>query len=164
MVHIKDIFKGIVAGRERSDIKSLLAEGNNHYEAGEFEKAIQCFDRIIDFNPKCADAYYGKGLSLTKLGLYEEAIKNFDKVLAVHPTLIQVLFQKGNTLAYLARFEEAIEHFDRVIKLNPDFIDAFTNKAICYRRLGEYSKAFLCVKDADMTRGKQYLGYSLLKK
>jgi tetratricopeptide (TPR) repeat protein len=43
-------------------------------KAGEYEKAIECFDKAIELNPNAALAYNNRGNAYKDLGQYERAI------------------------------------------------------------------------------------------
>ncbi|MBE9592474.1 MAG: tetratricopeptide repeat protein [Proteobacteria bacterium] len=46
--------------------------------SGEYEKAIECFDRAIELDPNDAIGYYNRGLTYCYLKQYERGIENFD--------------------------------------------------------------------------------------
>ena len=49
--------------------------GNFEYESGNFEKAMEYYDKIIAIDPQNDAAWYNKGLALSSLGRKEEAIR-----------------------------------------------------------------------------------------
>ncbi len=61
----------------------LLLRGNIHYKIGEYEKALYCYDRVIQLSPKIYIGYYNKGAALYMLGRYKEALKEFKKALCL---------------------------------------------------------------------------------
>ena len=46
---------------------------------------MEAFDKAIEINPQDSDAWYNKGLALTKLNKYDEAMKTYDKAIEIHP-------------------------------------------------------------------------------
>jgi tetratricopeptide (TPR) repeat protein len=44
-----------------------------------FDEAIKAYDKAIEIDPQHSNAWYNKGLALTKLNRSNEAIKAFDK-------------------------------------------------------------------------------------
>jgi hypothetical protein len=50
-----------------------LEEGNNHYNAKEYQKAIFAYNQAIEQDFKYAPAYFEKGKALTRLKRYQEA-------------------------------------------------------------------------------------------
>ena len=61
------------------------------------DEAICCFDKVLEIDPKNADALGLKGCSLRELGKYDEAIQRFDKVLEIDPKSVPAWHNKGNT-------------------------------------------------------------------
>jgi tetratricopeptide (TPR) repeat protein len=52
---------------------------------GREEEAIDCYDKTLELNPRKADAWHPKGISLGSLGRFAEAIHCFDKALELYP-------------------------------------------------------------------------------
>jgi tetratricopeptide (TPR) repeat protein len=152
---LRDIVRGLGFQRE-TDPHSILQRGTSFIIHGEYHDAMHCFEWLIEHQPHCSEAYYWKGWLLHKLGLYEEAIRHLDVALEIDPDSKKVLLQKGNSLAFLARFEEAIQYYDRALAIDPQFTEALSNKAICYRRLGDHQRANQCIDDLARARGKYY--------
>jgi tetratricopeptide (TPR) repeat protein len=46
---------------EANERTELLREGDEKYEADEFEAAIDCYDRAIELDPEDASGYYKRG-------------------------------------------------------------------------------------------------------
>ena len=64
----------------------------------EHGKAIKCYDKALEIDPKYALAWYNKGTTFAKLGNYKEAIEYFDKVLAIDPKNVNALINKALAL------------------------------------------------------------------
>ncbi len=124
------------------------------FDRQEYDEAVRCFDSILDTYPRCAEAYYRKGWTLNRLGLYEEAARCFDTALDLKPRYKEALFQKANSCAYLARFEEAIRLYDQVLEIDPQSADTWSNKAICYRRLGDAERYLACMDEVARAKGE----------
>ena len=65
------------------DVPSLIVKGFMLYELGWYKEAIECFDKVLEIQPKFAMAWYSKGCALLMLGRYEEALECFNKALAM---------------------------------------------------------------------------------
>jgi len=63
------------------------------------EEAIEAYNKAIEINPKYADAWYNKGVTLVQLERQEEAIKAFDKAIEIYPKYAGAWNNKGVALA-----------------------------------------------------------------
>lgn len=93
------------------DIIALNQKGILLHRAGEYEKAINCYDRIIaqTDTEKTRSALYNKSLALKELGKYEAALNFMNKIIRQDPDnprikkqkeIILELIDKGKTLPY----------------------------------------------------------------
>jgi tetratricopeptide (TPR) repeat protein len=63
--------------------EELNDEGVSHHSQGEFETAVEFFDKALKLDPSIVAACSNRGLALSKLGRYEDAIESFDRALAI---------------------------------------------------------------------------------
>ena len=77
--------------------------GNCHYQSGELEDAIRCFDMTLGIRRKYPKALYNTGVALGELGRFEEAVLLYDECLAVNPGVAMVMTNKAVALARLRR-------------------------------------------------------------
>jgi tetratricopeptide (TPR) repeat protein len=57
-----------VAAQQNSEEKDLFFRGNNAYQQGRYEEAIEYFDRVLAIDPDHWDALNNKALALDRLG------------------------------------------------------------------------------------------------
>ena len=66
---------------------SLLERAKMFLEDKEWDKSIEYFERVLDINPKCGEAYAGKFLSTKQIDSIENLKKCFvDKVNHLKPS------------------------------------------------------------------------------
>jgi len=58
---------------------ALVKEGNNAYNAGEYDKAVTAYDEALKEAAESPHVYFNKGAALYKKGDYEGAIEAFEK-------------------------------------------------------------------------------------
>ncbi len=58
-----------------TDAKTYYQQGNDYYEKGDYDKAIENYNMAILLNPVFSEAYFNRALSYYQL-------KNFDKSIA----------------------------------------------------------------------------------
>jgi len=116
-------------GRSTSqNVVTLTSEGNALYSQGQYDEALQAFDKAIEIGPQYSPAWHGKGWTLENLGRYEEALQAFDKAIEIDPQYTLAWDGKGWALNSLGRFEEALQAFDKAIEISPQYGDAWYGK------------------------------------
>jgi len=84
------------------------------------QKAMECFDKAIDFDPLNYLAWSNKGLILKKLARTEDAISCYDKAIEINPKFPNAWFNKGVLMGTIGKTEEAIMCLDQVLRMKPD--------------------------------------------
>ncbi|WP_406662378.1 tetratricopeptide repeat protein [Methanolobus sp. ZRKC3] len=87
------------------DIISLNQKGMLLHKAGEYEKAINCYDRILAQvdTEKTVSAIYNKSLALKAMGKYEAALNYLNKVIRQDPDNPRVKDQKASVLKLMGK-------------------------------------------------------------
>ncbi len=83
---------------ERRDAVDWYEGGIIFHRSGNYEKAIQCYDRALERDPKHATAWNNKGLALYNLGRYDEAIQCYDRALVIDPEYASAKNNRDNAL------------------------------------------------------------------
>lgn len=68
----------VVQNPSGATVDSLLKRGNLFLEDGDWEQADRYFDRVLDINPECAEAYVGKALATEKCESFSVYIDKLD--------------------------------------------------------------------------------------
>ena len=93
-----------------------LAEGQKWLDAGEAQKALDCFEKILAAQPQNAAALVKKAAALDKLGRTDEALVFCDRAIAEDGALTtSALLQKGGLLNRLSRYEEALKCYEQAM-------------------------------------------------
>lgn len=129
MIKISDKIKGIsliilfiifVTPVFGQSVNELVNEGISYGKLGEYNKAIETFDKAIAINPDEKVAWYNKGIAYDKLGEYEKSIEAYNGAITIDPDFADAWNNKGIALGRLGKNDEAIQAFDRVLDINPD--------------------------------------------
>ncbi len=110
-------------------------------ESGEYNKAIEAYNKAIAIDPNYKIAWNNKGVAFVHLGEYKKAIEAFDRSIIIDPNDKEVWFIKGSAFAALGEYEKTIEASDRALAIDPDYKEAWYGKGIAFIYLGEYEKA-----------------------
>jgi tetratricopeptide (TPR) repeat protein len=70
---------------------------------GRYQESIDCYDKILSFDPKNSIAWFDKGASLMRLARYQEALQCLNEALRINPGLTFVQNERINCLKKLGR-------------------------------------------------------------
>ena len=113
-----DFYKENIALRQLIlEAKDFYNQGNDLYDSGDYQKALEAYDKAIAIKPDDIDTWYNRGISLGNLKRYEEAIESFDKAIAIKSDDASTWYNRGYSLDKLQRYQEALESYDKAIKI-----------------------------------------------
>ena len=110
-------------------------------QEGDVEPAIPLLERALALSPNLAKAQYFLGVVLKSLGRYDEALTELRAAAATYPRDRVVLGQLGRVQFLQRKFAEAVATFERVLAVDPEDLQAHYNLMLCYRGLGDESRA-----------------------
>lgn len=113
--------------KDPQGIQTNFQAGVYYFEAKEYSKAIQFFQKAIDSNDsknleKKHDALFNLGISYLEIGNFKLAISTFNSYLSKYPNgdLVSVLFFRANAYEELNLKEEAKADYKKVLELTLD--------------------------------------------
>lgn len=96
-------------------------QGVAYLESGQFENAIDEFDRAIELDDQFAQAFWGRGEAWLALGEYETAVADFNRVVAQHPTTFPSIYvYRAAAYTQLENYPAAIADYETLLSLNPE--------------------------------------------
>ncbi len=108
------------AGATVGGAESLVSQGMEKINEGDYELALELFDSAIGKDAESAEAYRGRGIVLYHRGAYDEAIAAFEKALELFGNSNDNL--SADTMKYYAeclyetgRYEEAVVTYNKLI-------------------------------------------------
>ncbi len=84
-------------------------------DAGQPQKALVFFDRLLAAHPDHAETLVRKSAALEKLGRLPAALEACDRAIARDDTFTPAFLQKGGLLNKLNRHDEALNCFEQVL-------------------------------------------------
>ena len=131
---------GILAVNDRYlDARHLLALTQS--ELGNYNAALDNYNRVLAINPGFADALNNRGNTLQKLGRFDEALESYQRALALRPDYAEALNNRGNALHNLKRFDEALESLGQALEIRSDYADTLNNRGVIFQELGRFDEA-----------------------
>ena len=125
-------------------IKDLKDKISDYKKLGEYEKTLECYDKIIELDPTNKLSWEVKSNYLSGHAKYDEALELWDKAIELNSTEDWPWANKAYCLQDLKRFEEALECWDKAIELEPTNSWYWVGKAGCLKKLGRHDEAGKC--------------------
>jgi len=126
---------------------SLYDQGIAAVHQKDFKKALQCFSRVVQDNPKNPDALNMLAFSQRKLGHMDEAIANYQRALVLRPNFREAMQYLSE--AYVELGEEQVEQFRKT-----------GDTARCDEGIANYKKALALTP--NFAEAREYLGEAYL--
>jgi tetratricopeptide (TPR) repeat protein len=118
--------------------KSKVAR--EHFEAGNYQKALELLKKAIEINPSSAEAYSRAGKVYDALGQPEQAIAYFTKALELNPRSPETHTNLGIVLARRANLK-AERHLRDALELDPEYAMGHLNMGVFLSQTGRVEPA-----------------------
>ncbi len=146
-----------------------LAEGLKYFQAGDFNKAIEFFEKGSVKFPKSVEVNYDLGVSYLRSGRTDEAIARIRKALELNPNLIEAYFALGECHFAKGETQNALDAFSRALEIQPGNAQVYYNLGIVYYNNDKTDEAILYFEKAKELNPKlasayYQLGLALIKK
>ena len=154
---LSDAFKCFERGLKRFPFSEILLSdlAAAHTSAGEYQKALDIYQRVLQINPEYTAARIGLGTTLNNWGSeyarnkdWEQALACYQQALEYDPACRPALQNLGETLMRVGweqgangDMEGAISTYQKLIAVAPDNPEVHNNLGVIHFRQREYSKA-----------------------
>lgn len=118
-----------------------LERGDELFQQQRYDKATECYDRVLQAVPDDPILWFKRGLSLEHLHRYEDAIAAYTRVTRLQSQDYLAWFKKGKVLEQLKRYKEALSAYESVIRLQPDNYWAWHDRASILETLEQFEDA-----------------------
>jgi len=120
----------------KNDLNALMAYGLVNIQRRTFDRAINCFSKLLQAAPKRALAYYALAVSFYELGNLLESYKQLTKCVQLNPHFVDAHDLLAKLLIANKKYDKAYVVLRKVIELDDDRPDAYFNLALVCKRLG----------------------------
>lgn len=101
----------------KQEAAGLKKQGNDHYQAGEYAKALDAYSRSIELNPQEHTTYSNRSAAYLKLGnSAAEALADAVRCVELAPTWAKGYSRQASALQELKRWDEAVAACQRGLK------------------------------------------------
>jgi len=137
-------------------------------EAGDYDKAEECFRQALAIQPDFSEALANLGWLRERACAMEEAEVCYRRSIAIRPDVIQPYLNFGVLLMNLRRFAEAEALYRQALQVAPDSPAAWSNLGVllaCIKRETEAEQCYRKAMQLDNTYAKAQfnLSYILLR-
>lgn len=94
--------------------------GNQYFKEGEYQRAIEEYEKAISLQPDFAPAYNRLGMAYAILKDFEKAEKNFQKVIELAPEVDQGYLNLGLLYELKGERDRAISLLEKALAINPE--------------------------------------------
>jgi len=109
--------------------------GYAYDELGEYQRALQDYDRAIELDPNYAKAYHNRGIAYDELGEYQRALQDYGCAIELDPNYAKAYHNRGDAYSELGEYQRALQDYDRAIELDPNYAISYYNRGDAYLRL-----------------------------
>ena len=112
----------ILSNREppRRMATALVLRGLEYSSKGQYDRAIENYDRALKLRAEYFFAFYARGLSYFYKGLYDRAVQDEDEAIRQQPDYAASFSTRGNAYLNLGRYDRALQDYDKTVQLEPD--------------------------------------------
>ena len=141
-----------------SEIHGLLASAEQLFRAGQYAKAAEICNRILDHHPGHLEAILLLGKATMHQGDIGKATELFRAALKKSPDDIRALYFRGRTLGESGHFIEAASFLRKAVRLDPNFAEGYNMLGTVLHVMGRTDEAAeLILKAIQLDRGNSQL-------
>jgi len=126
----------IQAGEDTPENRSIIYgdRGTAYYNKGDYDLAIQDYDRAIRLHPNDTSLYVARGDAYKKKSDYDRAIQDFNEAIQLNSNYERAYYDRGSDYIDKDDYDRAIQDFDEAIHLND--ANAYNNRGVAYLKRG----------------------------
>lgn len=124
-------------------LNQLFDTGLGYYEAKEYDKALEAFNKTLALDPHYARGLDARGTVYNALGDPEKALADYNKAIEADSLYPPPYYNRGRLYSQQKKYDAAIADLQKSIELAPLFFGyrANGNIGLIYHQQGEYAKA-----------------------
>ncbi len=129
--------------------QKLFSEANEEYDSGNYQTALELFDRAIDQGVGNEVVWNNRGAALDALARHEEATESYKKAALINPSYELAWHNLGNSLFLQELFDHAAHAYSKAAAENPDRKENWSGLAASYTSAGKRKKARAAIAELD---------------
>ena len=113
-------------------------EGSTHYHKGEYEKALECYQRALDIDPRYTNALHDMAITYKAMGRSDLAIEYYGEVIRNVPDYAQPYKARAELYQLMGRFDDAEEDWDSYVKHYGRYANSYAERGDYFMAMREY--------------------------
>jgi len=130
----------------KKDVTDYINCGKDYANKGQYDLAIDEYNKAIELNPQELYAYLKRGDSYLKKSQYDLALSDYSKVIEIDPRDPRGYTMRGLLYVDKGQYALCVADLDKAIELDPKMIGAYYNKAIACVQMGRKDEAIKAFK------------------
>ncbi len=122
-------------------VESWFNLGLKQASAGDFQGAIDSWNKALKLNPNLAEIWHNLGSALGRLEQYPEAIESFNHALEIDPQSYQAWNDRAHAFYQIQQWEQAIDSWNKAIALDPGNYQFWYHRACALEQLQRFDEA-----------------------
>lgn len=147
----------ICIAQNKVEAEKLVEEGIPYHDKGDFEGAINKYDKALELDKNNILALSEKAFSLLSLKEYDQTIAICKLVMESYPNdnkLKTIYVTYGNALDGQNKTDKSLEIYTQGIKKFPDYYQLYYNKGVTYSSVKKNDDAINCFQKALLQNPK----------
>ncbi|MBI4242813.1 MAG: tetratricopeptide repeat protein [Planctomycetes bacterium] len=137
----KDFERAVTLNSNYKEVYLQLGKIHFHdLTCSDIKGAFKYFNKALEIDPECAEAYLERGRVYNSCGKWKEVIPEYNKALAINPEYVEAYVERGRSYSH-NEMDLALADYNKAIAINPEYILAYRERAKIYRQKGELNKA-----------------------
>lgn len=108
-----------------NDYDANLALARLYFKKEDYEKSMNCYQRIFFSDSTDAEALIGFARIAVRKGNFIRAGSYYDKILKPKPAYIEYYFERANTLVYQDKLDSAIIIYKQILEIDQTYAEAW---------------------------------------
>jgi len=121
-----------------------VSEGNIHCALGasrhgraDFAGALEEFDKAIEVNAECAEAWNNRGATRHRMGHLGGALADINRALELNPLYAEAYNNRGIVRQVMGDLVGALADYHRAVEIRPRYAEALTSRAALRQSSGD---------------------------
>lgn len=103
--------------------------------------AVACFDRVLEIDPRNADAHNSRGEALSAQRRHDDALTSYEAAIRLNPLDARAHNNAGGALLETGRYQAALERFDQALAIRPGYASAISNRGSALHGLARFAES-----------------------